>query len=408
MEILEQAVSASIHPAGASAVVIDVDSREVIILASYPTYEFDGFSRDFNALASDTIRAPLLFRAVAAQYPPGSICKAATLIGGLTERVINENTTFFCNGHLLPNQPGKFRCWIFNQTPGATHGAESATEAVRDSCNIYFFNVGERLGCDRLCEWFSRVGLGRLQGTGLEEESEAIVPTSDWLWSRFQRRHQAADAWNYSIGQGEVTCTPLQAANVAATIASGVWRPVLLARDADGRRIGGPDETRVPLDEAALRVVRTGMWRVVNEQGGTAVGARLDARDYELCGKTGSAQTVPRVTSRLYTLEWPDGRRESVTAESADEALARFEEVRPRIAGSRAMGRYPNIGPDDKLPSHAWFIGYSQPKSTRRGGTPHERVYAISVLIEFGGGGGKVAGPVAKQIIDLVLSREGL
>lgn len=408
VEILGQAVAESIHPSGASAVVIDVETREVIVLASYPTYGFESFSREFKALAADPVRAPLLFRAVAAQYPPGSICKAATLIGGLTERVVNENTTFVCNGHLLPNQPGKFRCWIFNQTPGATHGPESATEAVRDSCNIYFFNVGERLGCDRLCEWFSRIGLGRQQGTGLEEESDAIVPTADWLWTRFERRHQPADAWNYSIGQGEVTCTPLQAANVAATIAAGVWRPVMLARSVEGQRIGGTDETRVPLDDTALRVLRTGMWRVVNEPGGTAGGARLDTPDYELCGKTGSAQTVPRVTSRRYMLEWPDGHRDSVVAQNADEAMAPYHESRPRIVGSRAEGRYPNIGPDDKLPSHAWFMGFTQSKATRRGGAPRGRVYAIAVIIEFGGGGGKVAGPVAKQIIDLVLAREGL
>lgn len=406
LEILDHAVAGSIHPAGASAVVIDVETREVVVLASYPTYSFDSFSRDFNSLATDTIRAPLLFRAVAAQYPPGSICKAATLVGGLTEHVVNENTTFTCTGHLLPNQPGKFRCWIYNQNPGATHGLETATEAVRDSCNIYFFHVGERLGCDRLCEWFSRLGLGRLQGTGLAEESEAIVPTSEWLWSRFHRKHQASDAWNYAIGQGEVTCTPLQAANVAATIATGSWRPVLLARDRDGRRIGGPEETRVPLDDSALRILRTGMWRVVNDSGGTAIGARLETPDYELCGKTGSAQTVPRVISRRYTMEWPDGRRESTIALNANEALAKYGDPPPKIAGWRAEGRYPNIGPEDKLPSHAWFIGYCQPKSTRRGAMPHGRVYAISVMIEFGGGGGKVAGPVAKQIIDLILSQE--
>lgn len=408
LEILEQAVAASIHPAGASAVVIDVETREVLVLASYPTYSFESFAHDYTALQADTIRAPLLFRAVAAQYPPGSICKAITLIGGLSERVIHENTTFNCTGHLLPNQPGKFRCWIFNQTPGATHGPESASDAVRDSCNIYFFHVGERLGAERLTEWFSRAGLGRLQGTGLDEESEAILPTADWLWSRFQRRHQPADAWNYAIGQGEVTCTPLQAANVAATIAAGVWRPVVLARDETGRRIGGADETHVPFDEFALRTLRQGMWRVVNESGGTASAARLNTSDYDLCGKTGSAQTVPRVTSRRYTLQWPDGRRESTVASTAAEALARYSGEKPRIVGSRAEGRFPNIGPDEKLPSHAWFIGYTQSKSTRRGATPGGRVYAISVIIEFGGSGGKVAGPVAKQIVELILSREAL
>lgn len=412
LELLGAAVEQGEQAAGGAAVVIDVTSSEVLALVSYPTYSYAEFPRQYDELLRDTRRNPLLFRAVAAQYPPGSICKAITLVGGLSEGVVGENTRIHCTGALLKNNVNAFRCWIYNQHAGLTHDAtgnpagQNAEDAVRNSCNIYFYTVGEKLGAERLCDWFSRLGLGRSQGTGLVEEVSAIVPNRDWLQRRWNREHQPADAWNHAIGQGEVTCTPLQAANVAAAIARGRWEPVRLVRNTRGEWLGGRFEPTQYLDERALRALRAGMWRVVNERGGTAFAAKLDRSDYELCGKTGSAQTVPAVLSRRYTLEWPDGRREEVVAVSASEALDLFPEPAPKIVGSRAAERFPALGPDDKLPSHAWFIGYTQPRSTRRGAAPQGQVYAISVQIEFGGGGGRVAGPIAKQIAELLLTDE--
>lgn len=402
---LDEAVQKCAHPAGAAAVVIDVATREVLALVSYPTYGYDTFNQAYEELRRDNIRMPLFFRAVQAQYPPGSICKAISLVGGLTEEVITAETTFECTGHLLPDKPDRFRCWIYNQYPGATHGLQDAENAVRNSCNIYFFHVGERLGPERLCEWFGRFGLGRTQGTGLIEESPAIVPTEQWLQKTQHRGHQSADAWNFAIGQGELTATPLQAANVAASIAAGCWVPVRLAYDDTGYALGAPPGPPTAFEERHLRVLRRGMWRVVNERG-TGKDARIDAQGYELCGKTGSAQTAARVISRRYTLEWSDGRRESVSAPSEEDALAEYTDPKPRVVGWRAEERYPPLLEGENLPAHAWFIGFTQPKSTPRGATPTGRVYALSVIIEFGGSGGHVAGAVAKQIAEYLLERE--
>jgi cell division protein FtsI/penicillin-binding protein 2 len=130
----------------------------------------------------------------------------------------------------------------------------------------------------------------------------------------------------------------------------------------------------------------------------------LASREYELCGKTGSAQTAPRVINTLYTCEWPDGRREQVVAISEDDALAAFGDDRPKIVGHRANERYPALEQGDHLPAHAWFMGYTQPAATPRGAAPQGPVYAISVLIEFGGSGGRVAGPVAKAIAEYLLN----
>jgi penicillin-binding protein 2 len=410
MKLLEAAVPTSQHPAGASAVVIDVATREIRALASYPAYSYEEYGERYGALRADTRRLPLKFRAVAAQYPPGSICKAISLIGALTDGKITAHTRIHCTGYLLPEKPTIFRCWITNQHPGVTHDitddprGQDAESAVKNSCNIYFYKVGGMLGPERLCYWFSRFGLGRTQGTDLIEESPGIVPNSEWLEHAQGRTHRTSDAWNFAIGQGEVTATPLQAANVAATIASGQWQPVHLAFDDAGRALGADPTPPIQFNPDHLRVLRRGMWRVVNDPSGTARRARLDVDGYEFCGKTGSAQTVPRVLDYRYIFEWPDGRRESVVALSKDEALDSFGDEKPEYRGRRANRRYPALEEGEKLPAHAWFIGFTQPTTTPRGAAPTGKVYAISVLIEFGGSGGRIAGPVAKAIAERLLA----
>ena len=406
-EIMETAVKKSPHPCGGSAVVIDVATRDVVALISYPSYAYDEFGPRYDDLRRDTRWTPTLFRAVRGQYPPGSTCKIATLYGALADGKITTRSTIRCDGVLNPEKPDRFRCWIYNQY-GATHGPQDAEHAIRNSCNIFLYRTGERLGPDGLCRWFSRFGLGRLQGTGLIEEADGIVPTADWLEQAQGRGYFPSDAWNFAIGQGEVTATPLQAANVAATIASGRWAPVTLVRDEYGARIGGSNEPVVSFDERVLATIRAGMWRVVNERGATAFAAKLDDATHVLCGKTGSAQAMPRVINRRWELEWPDGRRASVVAGlEAEDVLARYPRAdQPAIRGRFAHDRYPRWKTGDKLPSHAWFIGYTQDKRLAPGAPPRGRVYAIAVLVEYGDSGGRVAGPAAKQMLEYLLSRE--
>lgn len=413
LDALGAAVEKSPHPAGGAAVVLDVETRDVLALVSYPTYAPQRFHEDYEQLRSDTRRAPLRFRAVANDYPPGSTCKVITLYGGLADQVVSEHARIHCTGHFLPNDTGRFRCWIYNQYPGVTHDMRglpeglNASDALRNSCNIYFFTVGDRLGVDRLCRWFHAFGLGRTQGTGLIEEADGIAPDSAWLARHrpSEPRAQPADAWNYSIGQGEVSATPLQAANVIASVAAGQWCGVTLVRGADGRRIGPPPPVPVRLEERHLRILREGLWRVVNERGGTAYAARLESEQYVLCGKTGSAQAVPLVLNTRYVFEWPDGQRQEIVAISREDAERRWAgtDPRPKLVGWRAQERFPPWQPGEALPAHAWFIGYTQPAGTPRGAAPHGKVYAISVLIEFGGSGGNVAAPVAKKIAEYLL-----
>lgn len=401
--------------AGAAAVVIDVATREIRALVSYPTYPYESFGLDYDDLRRDRRRLPLTFRPVQAVYPPGSTCKVITLLAGLGEGVVTAGTRFHCTGFLLPENPTIFRCWIYRQHGGITHdmvvGSEGldGEDAVCHSCNIYFFKVGGLLGPERLCAWFARCGLGQTQGTGLIEESPGVNPTEAWLNDPRRgapRRHRASDAWNFAIGQGEVGATPLQAANVAATVASGYWAPVRVAYDDAGHALGAAPEAARVFSESHVRVARRGMWRVVNDPHGTAPRAKLDSTDFELCGKTGSAQAVQRVISKRYAFAWPDGRRESVTAQSLEDALATFGEDQPRLVDAHIAELFPRMEEGESVPSHAWFIGYTQPRKTAAGAVPQGPVYAISVLIEYGGSGGRVAGPVAKAIAEYLVENK--
>ncbi len=407
-DILAEAVDNSPHPCGGAAVVIDVATREVLALVSYPTYAYDEYRRRYDELIRDYRWMPTRFRAVSGIYPPGSTCKVIALYGGLAEGIVTPESTITCDGVFRPELPNSFRCWIYNRYR-VTHGPQTASDALRNSCNIYFFTLGDRLGVDRLCRWFERFGLGRPQGTGLIEEAPGIVPTSDWL-RRHRRDHRAypADAWNFAIGQGEVAATPLQAANVAATVASGTWRPVVLLRDEAGEPIAAPAAPEQHFDQRYLSVLREGMWRVVNEPGATAYKyARIDVPGYVLCGKTGSAQAAPRPIKRRWYLEFPDGHRETVVGGLLEQdILDRYDDPKPRITGYRTCERYPLPEVDGRLPSHAWFIGFTQSRRTPRGAAPHGKVYAIAAIVEYGGSGGATAGPVVKQIAEYLLSHE--
>lgn len=403
--ILKKAVEDSENPAGGAVVVLDSQTREILALVSFPGYAEHDYEERYDALRRDTRHNPLLFRAVRGEYPPGSPCKVITLYGGLAAGVVTPETSFNCRGALLPSEPNAFRCWIFNQFQ-SSHGPQSALEAIRNSCNIYFFQVGQRLGAASLCDWFAQFGLGRVAGTGLIEERRGIVPSIDYLRSVHHRDFEPADAWNFAIGQGEVTATPLQVANVAATIATGRWAPARLLADRPGDHIN-----EIVFDEKHLRVLRDGMWRVVNEAGGTASHAQLARRNTELCGKTGSAQTVPAVLSTEFIFRTVHEKRLSATAVSEGDARALLaEQVDPEsleLIGRRAAERYPPWKVGERLPSHAWFIGFTQPADTPRGAPPTGRSLAISVLIEFGGSGGRVAGPVAKHVIEAIISETG-
>lgn len=331
-------------------VVLSVPTGEVLALVSVPTFDLNSYRRDYNKLAGDHLDLPLLHRAVWCRYPPGSTVKPISVLAGLGAGVITPATTFQCRGYLY--SPSAFRCWIWKYRRG--HGTLAVTGAIKNSCNVFCYNVGNRLGARRLCEWFNMFGFGNVPGTGLPEERAGTVPTERWLMAKYNRRFRPADARFMTIGQGLITCTPLHVANAMATIArNGRLLSPILALE------GGPKRVRCDLPLAAehLEAVQKGMYQVVNERGGTAykvfhAGGVSPA--VAVCGKTGTAETPPqRVDSN------GNGRIDS---------------------GDRIV----------REGDTAWFAGFAPYKNPQ---------IAFAVVMEYAGSGSKNAGPVAREMI---------
>lgn len=396
-DLLTSAVDAHPPSTGASCVVLDVTTREILALVSVPTYDRDALRDDYAALRDDARRRPLLFRAVSEEYQPGSIIKPFALLAGFAHGLVDPGHAVTCEGQLLPGV-NKWHCWThWRGMPG--HGPVAAEEAIQHSCNVYFYTLGQRINAERLTAFYRKFILGpgegvdRTGGTGLIEERDGIIPTAAWMRTRRKRSFRPADGRNYAIGQGEIQLTPLQAANAFATLATGVYRdPTLLseaARDRPALPIDGPSA-------AAWQLTRRGLYRCVNERGGTAYQyARLEG--LEICGKTGSAQCVPRATRRRFTFPSRDGAagRSVVasTVEAACEELGLPQGTRPEDV--EVMERFPPPDPESgKVPTHAWFAGFAPYRDPK---------IALAVVVEHGGSGGRTAAPVGRQVFEVLL-----
>ncbi len=271
------------RPFNGAAVVIDVATGEVLALVSKPTYDLNTYGSQFTRLNTDSENLPLLNRAIGRNYPPGSTVKPITALAALGEGVISTSDVFNCRGHSDPRRP---RCW--NR---AGHGPVALSEAVMNSCNAYFSRVAERMDIERLLYWMRQFGIGERPGTGLPGEAAGLAPTRKWLWERYGRSFYPGDARQMAVGQGLLLATPLQIANVMATIARDgeFLSPVVVAdwRDRQQRR-------RLPLPPAALAAVREGMYRVVNDPRSQTAYRYAERTEVVMCGKTGTAQTPRR------------------------------------------------------------------------------------------------------------------
>lgn len=394
--ILEAAVAASPASTGASCVVLDVATREVLALVSVPTYGWDALRTSYDKLRDDAIRRPLLFRAVQEEYQPGSILKPAALLAGFAHDLVDPEHSEFCDGALVPGVD-KWHCWThWIGMPG--HGEVDAETAILQSCNVYFYHLGGRVNPKRLTDFYSRIVLGTApglplrRGTGLLDERFGIIPTREWIEKHRRRQLGPADGRNYAIGQGEVQITPLQAANLYATLATGRFLPATIVASDE------PPEDALRFDEIApeaWELVRRGLFRCVNDESGTAFKhARMD--NIDLCGKTGSAQCVPRVVQRRYTFMLEGGETRSITAPTVDAARELLSLPRGTLCvGREIVQRYPAPDPiRGKIPTHSWFAGYAPYEAPR---------VALAVIIEYGGGGGGTAGPVARQIVQALI-----
>ena len=387
---------------GGAIVVLDVASREVLALVSYPSYDPNRFNELYDSLRDDTVSLPLRFRALANQYAPGSTVKPITCLVGLDTGRIELDTRIECTGYLFPNDRDHWRCWqVHGTSMRKAHGSIDVVGALTGSCNVFMYKVGEMVGVDALCSAFDMMGIGKDPHIGLDEAAWGINPTPSWLASRNSPVYPA-HARNFAIGQGEILVTPIQMANLMATYASGRYRWVRLIRG------GEPSpEWNLPFKPEHWAAVRQGIYGVVNDPDGTAYKtARLVDDHIALCGKTGSATARPWTTS--YRIPYLDaGGQEQVTVVPAGikkHAIDQFTLEHPLATFDPedivAASHWPLVKlPEGQEYSHAWFGGYLQRLGPdRQPDWSAEPRIAIAVLVEFGGSGGRTSGPLAKQV----------
>lgn len=301
--IQKQAERAFGDQAGA-AVAMDVNSGEVLAFVSAPEFEPALFSGKLPADKwkeyLEDKRHPLENKALTGQYPPGSTFKIITALAGLESGRINESTSVSCSGsHELGGST--FKCW--NKRG---HGVTNLKKSLRESCDVYYYQLGEKLGVDRIAETARKFMLGTPLGIGLLNEKSGLIPTTEWKQKKYGKRWYQGETLPVSIGQGAVLLTPIQLASMVATVANEgtVYRPFLVKRvvDADGRplREFKPEViARAAISPASFRLVKQGLFSVVNDAGGTGGMARL--YDVQVAGKTGTSQVVKMRDSKAGT-----------------------------------------------------------------------------------------------------------
>ena len=234
---------------------------------------------------------PLQNRVIQGIYPPGSTFKIVDSIAGLEEGTLKPETEYNCPGGLWFGGR-EYHCWRHQG-----HGTIELHDAIVRSCDVYFYNVGEKLGVDRIAKWSNQMGLGIKSGIDLDHENPGTIPSSAWKQKRYHERWYPAETLSVAIGQGYVATTPLQMAQVAAQVANGGirYKPqfVKYVEGLDGNIAKSYPpivENRMKIDPDALADVKDAMADVVNGAGGTAHKAHLD--NVVVCGKTGTAQVV--------------------------------------------------------------------------------------------------------------------
>ena len=348
----------------AAAVIMDIETGEILALASTPTFDPNlfttGISRDnWRRLTGNPYR-PLTDKAINGQYAPGSTFKMLVALAALEEGVVGANHRVYCPGHMtLGNH--RFHCWR-----RGGHGWVAMVDAIAQSCDVYFYDLSRRLGVDKIAEMANRFGIGQRTGIDLPGESPGLMPTRAWKQATIGTPWQPGETLVVSIGQGYVLATPLQLCVMAARLVNGgrAVEPHLTldvrrhgeGLDDDGNAASRPHPTppSMGLSPHALGVAVEGMVQVTSGPRGTARGSRIREEGLEMGGKTGTSQ-VRRIT------------------------------VAERMTG---------IIPNERRPwrdrDHALFVGFAPIHAPR---------YACAVVVEHGGGGSRIAAPIARDIM---------
>ena len=344
---LQEIATKALEGQAGSVVLMDADTGELLAQVSLPSYDPNEFvmgisHAKWNALLEDP-NHPLQNRPVQSAYPPGSVFKLVVGGLGLESGAVTPATTVYCSGRYKLGRR-VFRCW----NKGG-HGKTNFKKSLRESCDVYYYQLGERLGVDAISEYAVKCGFGVRTGVELPHERSGNMPTAEWKLRRFGEKWQGGETLNFAIGQGYTQTTPLQVARFVAALVNGgkILRPTLLLSDA-------PDVIGdLPMKDSTRKLILEAMVATVEEDRGTA---RLLRREGVRIGaKTGTAQVV------------------------------------------KLMDKYERKKTDEipyKYRDHAWLAGFAE-KDGRR--------YVAVAMVEHGGHGGSDAGPVVGAVFDAIL-----
>jgi penicillin-binding protein 2 len=339
-------------------VALNPNNGELLALASSPTFDPNLFVTGMDRKTWDAISFsndfPLQNRALCGQYPPASVFKIIVALAGLSEEVIDPKEKIVCTGAVTLGRR-KFHCW-----KKYGHGEVDLHQALVQSCDVYFYEMGKRLGVDRIASYARVFGLGVCAGLDVGQERPGLIPTSKWKLRRYGVPWQQGETFTIAIGQGFLLATPIQMATVISSIFNGgiIHRPHVTKRVT---LVGGEDiykfttkpGRKIDFKSEDIEIVKKALVGVVHDPRGTAHGAAL--QNIVVAGKTGTAQVVSI------------GKKE-------------------RAGGKKGMLQ--------KHKDHAWFVGVA----------PADRpAIAFAILIEHGGHGGSAAAPIARELVNLYL-----
>lgn len=323
-----------------AVVALDPSTGEILAMVSIPSFDPNLFARgisykDWKRLIDNPLK-PLLNRALQSQYPPGSTFKIITAIAALERGIITESTEFECRGSIYMERV--FRCW-----KDEGHGNINLHRAIVESCDVYFYEIGKKLGIDTLAQYASDFGLGRPVEVELEGERSGIVPSTEWKLRTKKQKWYKGETLNTTIGQGYLSTTPIQMARLMAAVVNGgkLYRPHLLKDLIPDSVI----EEEVDIKSENIDLIKKSLIGVVADRDGTGWMARSEI--VRIGGKTGTTQVIG--------------------------------------------GRNKEKDIPDKYKDHAWFIAFAPEENPQ---------IAVVVFIEHGGHGSTAAAPIAKRVIE--------
>ncbi|RBI85782.1 penicillin-binding protein 2 [Rhodosalinus halophilus] len=348
---LQNYVRARLGQESASVVVMDVANGDLLSIVSAPSYDPNKFVRgisvDDYAVLRDNERRPLASKTVQDAYPPGSTFKMVTALAALEADVITPDETVWCPGHMEVGGR-RFHCW-----KRVGHGHMDLESGLRESCDVYFYDLALKVGIDNIAAMARRLGLGHAFDIPMSAVADGLIPDREWKARTRNAEWRIGDTVNASIGQGYVLSSPLQLAVMTARLATGRDLAPRLVKSVNGVETAPRTGAPLGLNENHLRRIRQAMFTATNNRRGTAYSSRIVAEAMAMAGKTGTSQ------------------------------------VRNITAAERRAGVIRNEDLPWNRRDHALFVNFAPFEAPR---------IAVSVVVEHGGGGSAAAAPIARDV----------